>query len=146
MRYRFLSWPFWKPSYQRSKRPVIPSDSHRFPTINGVWFRIADRMTNTKFNQRQEVMALSFANFFSGFFGGMPGTAALVRTALNIKSGATSRLSGIICSVTVTVLALLLLPYFKFLPLPNIASIVVLAAFQMLDVEELQLIYSSTVR
>jgi sulfate permease, SulP family len=102
-------------------------------------------MTNTKFNQRQEVMALSFANFFAGFFGGMPGTAALVRTALNIKSGATSRLSGIICSVTVTVLALLLLPYFKFLPLPNIASIVVLAALQMIDVEELQLVYTSTV-
>jgi len=106
--------------------------------------KIADRMTNTKFNQRQEVMALSFANFFAGFFGGMPGTAALVRTALNIKSGATSRLSGIICSVTVTVLALLLLPYFKFLPLPNIASIVVLAALQMIDLEELQLVYTST--
>ena len=102
-------------------------------------------MTNTKFNQRQEVLALSIANVVAGCFGGIPGTAALARTALNVKSGATSRVSGIICSAAVTFLSLILFPYFKFLPLPSVAAIVVHAALQMVDVEELQNIYHNSV-
>ena len=38
-----------------------------------------------------QVMAVGLANVASGLAGGIPATAALARTALNIKSGATSR-------------------------------------------------------
>jgi sulfate permease, SulP family len=103
-------------------------------------------MTKTKFNQRQEVFAISVANIFSGMFGGIPATAALARTALNIKSGATSRVSGIICSTGVVALSLIFLPYFKFLPLPNIAAILVNVAIRMIEVDEIKHIYSNTVR
>jgi sulfate permease, SulP family len=103
-------------------------------------------MTKTKFNQKQEVFALSLGNVFSGMFGGIPATAALARTALNIKSGATSRVSGIICSAGVAALSLAFLPYFKFLPLPNIAAILVNVAIRMIDFDEIKHIYSNTVR
>jgi hypothetical protein len=102
-------------------------------------------MTKTKFNQRQEVLAISLANIFSGLFGGIPATAALARTALNIKCGATSRVSGIISAFTVILLSLIFLPYFKFLPLPNIAAILVNVAIRMIEVEEIKLIYSNKV-
>jgi MFS superfamily sulfate permease-like transporter len=107
--------------------------------------RIADRMTKTKFNQRQEVFAISLANVIAGIFGGIPATAALARTALNIKSGATSRVSGIICSISVIALSLVFLPYFKFLPLPNIAAILVNVAIRMIEVDEIVHIYHNTV-
>ena len=103
-------------------------------------------MTKTKFNQRQEVFAISIANVMSGMFGGIPATAALARTALNIKSGATSRVSGIICSLSVIALSLVFLPYFKYLPLPNIAAILVNVAIRMIEVDEIKHIYSNTVR
>ena len=102
-------------------------------------------MTKTKFNQRQEVLAISLANIFSGLFGGIPATAALARTALNIKCGATSRVSGIISAFTVILLSLIFLPCFKFLPLPNIAAILVNVAIRMIDIEEIKLIYSNQV-
>src|SRR5262249_10924182 len=47
------------------------------------------------FNQPQEVLAVGLANIAAGVFGGLPATAALARTSLNVKSGATGRTSGI---------------------------------------------------
>ncbi len=107
--------------------------------------RIADRMTKTKFNQRQEVLALSVANVFAGMFGGIPATAALARTALNVKSGATCRVSGIISSISFITLSLIFLPYFKFLPLPNVAAILVNVAMHMFEIDEIIHIYTNKV-
>ena len=47
--------------------------------------RIADGMTKTEHNQRREVISIGIANAISGIMGGIPATAALARTALNIK-------------------------------------------------------------
>ncbi len=103
-------------------------------------------MTKTKFNQRKEVLALSVANVFAGMFGGIPATAALARTALNVKSGATCRVSGIISSITFVTLSLIFLPYFKFLPLPNVAAILVNVAMHMFEIDEIIHIYANKVR
>jgi SulP family sulfate permease len=46
--------------------------------------RIADGMTKTEHDQRQEIFAIGLANILSGIMGGMPATAALARTALSI--------------------------------------------------------------
>ena len=55
--------------------------------------RVADNLTGTKFNQSQEVMGLSVANIVCGAVGATPCTGVLVRTAVNIASGATSKFS-----------------------------------------------------
>jgi hypothetical protein len=47
--------------------------------------RIADGMTHSEHNQRKEVMSIAIANILCGVMGGIPATAALARTALNIK-------------------------------------------------------------
>ncbi len=75
----------------------------------------ADNMTKTHFNQRKEVFSISIANIIGGVCGGIPGTAALARTALNIKSGAKGRVSGVICAVLTMVLSVGLMPYFRYL-------------------------------
>lgn len=87
--------------------------------------RIADRMTKTIFDQKREVLSVSLANLASGFLGGIPATAALARTALNIKSGATSRASGIVNGFSVIILSTALFSAFKFLPLPIVGTILV---------------------
>ena len=97
--------------------------------------KIADTMTNTMFIQTQEVVALATANIFSGIFGGVPTTAALARTALNIRSGATSRLAGIINATGVLVISLALLFVFQYLLLPAIAAILVAVAVRMVEFE-----------
>lgn len=47
--------------------------------------RIADGMTRTEHNQSKEVLSISLSNVLCGVMGGIPATAALARTALNIK-------------------------------------------------------------
>lgn len=97
--------------------------------------KIADGMTHTKHNGRKEMLGLGLANIVSGLMGGMPATAALARTSLNIKTGATKRYSAIISVVNVSIISLFLLEYFKYIPLAVIASILVFVAIQMVERE-----------
>jgi len=97
--------------------------------------KIADGMTGTKYNERKEMLGLGLANIASGLAGGMPATAALARTSLNIKTGATHRTSAVISVLGVATISLVLLGYFKYIPLSVIAAILVFVAIQMVGQE-----------
>jgi len=94
-------------------------------------------MTKTKHDARKEVLGLGIANIVSGIVGGIPATAALARTALNIRSGATSYLSAVVNSVAVFAISLVLLTFFKYLPMCIVASILVVVAIRMIEVEHI---------
>jgi sulfate permease, SulP family len=97
--------------------------------------KIADGMTHTRFDQRKELFGLAIGNIASGVFGGIPATAALARTSLNVKAGAKSKWSGIISSAIVGVVSLILLPYFQYLPLSVVAAILIYVAINMVEAE-----------
>jgi SulP family sulfate permease len=103
--------------------------------------KIADGMTKTKHNKRKEMLGLSLANIASGFAGGMPATAALARTSLNVKTGATSNMSATISSVAVVLISFILLSYYRFIPMAVIASILVFVAINMVEVEHFKAIF-----
>lgn len=104
--------------------------------------KIADKMTKTKSNSRKEMFGLGLANIASGIFGGIPATAALARTSLNVKSGATGKSSAAISSVAVAIISLIFLSYFKYLPLAVVASILVYIAYKMVEMEHFKHIYA----
>ncbi len=104
--------------------------------------KIADAMTKTKYHERKEMLGLSLANIASGIAGGMPATAALARTSLNIKSGATSRVSGIISVISIVLISLFLLSYFRYMPMVVIAAILVYVAIQMVEAEHFLKLYA----
>ncbi|HSG98746.1 MAG TPA: SulP family inorganic anion transporter [candidate division Zixibacteria bacterium] len=95
--------------------------------------QIADHLTKTKFDRPREVFALGIANLGSGLMGGIPATAALARTALNIKSGATDRTAGVISAIALGVISLFLITFFKLLPLAVIAAILTIVALGMVE-------------
>jgi len=97
--------------------------------------KIADGVTLTKHNKRKEMVGLGLANIVSGMAGGIPATAALARTALNIRSGSTDKMSATISSICIAVIALLLITYFHYLPLAVVAAILVFVAFRMVEAE-----------
>jgi len=99
--------------------------------------RIADGMTKSEHNQRREVLGLGISNVICGVFGGIPATAALARTALNIKSGATSRISAFINCLSVLLISAVALPLFKFIPMPTIAALLVMTAYRMLALDHM---------
>lgn len=95
--------------------------------------KIADGMTKTKHRSRKEVLGVGLANIFSGIFGGIPATAALARTTLNVKSNANDKMSATISSVLIFIISAVLLSFFKYLPMPIVASILVFTAVQMVE-------------
>ncbi len=97
--------------------------------------KIADGMTKTKHNKRKEMLGLGLANVASGLAGGLPATAALARTSLNIRSGGTHKTSAVIHAVFVAIISLLLLSAFKYIPLAVIASILVAVSIRMVEQE-----------
>lgn len=105
--------------------------------------KIADGMTKTKHNTRKEVLGTGLANIFSGLFGGIPATAALARTSLNVKSGANDKMSATISSLSIVVISVALLSIFKYLPLPVVASILIFTATQMVEKEHFEKIYKN---
>ncbi|MCX7997082.1 MAG: SulP family inorganic anion transporter [Patescibacteria group bacterium] len=98
--------------------------------------KIADGMTRTKHNARKEMLGLGLANVVTGLMGGIPATAALARTSLNIKSNATDRMSAVISSIAIAVISLVLLQYFVYIPLAVIAAILVFVAFRMVEMHQ----------
>jgi len=95
--------------------------------------KIADTMTHTKHDARKEMLGLGLANLVSGFVGGMPATAALARTSLNIKTRATHKSAAAINVFFIVILSLFFLAYFTYIPLAVIAAILVYVAVQMIE-------------
>lgn len=95
--------------------------------------KIADGMTHTRHNSHQEILGLGLANIVSGLLGGIPATAALARTALNIKTGATNHASAALSSIFMILISLLIFNCFKFMPMAVIAAILVYIAISMIE-------------
>jgi SulP family sulfate permease len=99
----------------------------------GVSATIADKMTGTVHNPRREVLGLALGNVASGIFGGIPSTAALARTSLNIKSGADHKTAGMINAACIVVISFVFLSSFKYIPMAVIAAILVYVAYQLIE-------------
>lgn len=92
---------------------------------------VADGMTNSKHNSNKELIGQGIANIITPLFGGIPATGAIARTATNIKSGATSPMSGIIHGVFVLATLLLLAPFAVHIPLASLAPVLMIVAWNM---------------
>jgi SulP family sulfate permease len=103
--------------------------------------KIADGMTGTKHDKQKEMLGLGLANIASGLAGGIPATAALARTSLNIKSGGTHKTAAAVSSISVAIISLIFLGYFQFIPLPVIAAILVFVAIRMVEREHFARLY-----
>lgn len=94
---------------------------------------VADGMTDSKHNSNRELVGQGVANIVTPLFGGIPATGAIARTATNIKSGAVSRLSGVIHGVFVLVTVLAFAPYASNIPLASMAPVLMVVAWNMAE-------------
>ncbi len=92
---------------------------------------VADGMTGDKHDSNTELTAQGIANVASVFFGGIPATGAIARTATNIKAGAVSPVSGIIHALTLFLFMIFLAPVAAKIPLASLAGVLIIVAFDM---------------
>lgn len=97
---------------------------------------VADGMTHTRHDSNQELIGQGIANIVTPFFGGIPATGAIARTATNIRSGSVSPISGIIHGISVAIILLTLSPLASRIPLASMAPILMVVAWNMSERKE----------
>lgn len=92
---------------------------------------VADGMIGSKHRSNMELVAQGLANIGSALFGGIPATGAIARTAANVKNGGRTPIAGIVHSIVVLVILVILMPYASLIPMPTIAAILFVVAYNM---------------
>lgn len=92
---------------------------------------VADGMIGGKHRSDMELIAQGAGNIASALFGGIPATGAIARTAANIKNGGRTPVAGMVHSITLVIVLVLLMPYAGMIPMPTIAAILFIVAYNM---------------
>lgn len=92
---------------------------------------VADSMVNSKHRSNMELIAQGAGNITSALFGGIPATGAIARTAANVKNGGRTPIAGMVHSVTLLLILVVLMPYAALIPMPTIAAILFMVAYNM---------------
>lgn len=92
---------------------------------------VADSIIHSKHNSNMELVAQGIGNIGSALFGGIPATGAIARTAANIKNGGRTPVAGMVHAIVLVLVLVLLMPYAALIPMPTIAAILFMVAYNM---------------
>lgn len=92
---------------------------------------IADSITKTRHQPNRELIGQGLGNIIVPFFGGITATAALARTAANIKAGAFSPLAAIFHSLAILIIIVLFASWLAWLPMASLAALLLVVAWHM---------------
>lgn len=94
---------------------------------------VSDGMIKDKHNSNTELIAQGVGNICSGLFGGIPATGAIARTAANVKNGGRTPVAGIVHAAVLLLVLVVLMPYAAWIPMPVIAAILFMVAYNMCE-------------
>ncbi len=92
---------------------------------------VADGMIGGKHRSNTELIGQGIANIITPFFGGIPATGAIARTATNVKNGGRTPIAGIVHAITLLLIMLFLGSWAKLIPMPCLAGILIVVAYNM---------------
>ncbi len=98
---------------------------------------VLDNMTNTKHHSNNELLAQGLGNIASPFLGGITATAAIARSAANVKSGAVSPIASVVHALLVLFALLFFANALSYLPLSSMAALLLVVAWNMADVPQI---------
>ena len=94
---------------------------------------VADNMTRTRHSSNKELIGQGIGNTVAGLFGGVPGAGATMRTAINIRTGGLTKLSGITHSILLLAVVVSLGPLASQIPHAVLAGILVKTGYDIID-------------
>ncbi len=97
---------------------------------------VADGMIGSRHNSNMELVAQGVGNIASALFGGIPATGAIARTAANIKNGGRTPVAGMVHAIVLLLVLLVLMPLASYIPMPAIAAILFVVAYNMSEWRE----------
>ena len=94
---------------------------------------VSDGMIDDRHNSNTELIAQGVGNICSGLFGGIPATGAIARTAANVKNGGRTPVAGMVHALVLLLILVVLMPYAAWIPMPIIAAILFMVAYNMCE-------------
>jgi SulP family sulfate permease len=101
---------------------------------------VADSLTKQKHNSNRELFGQGLGNTLCALTGSLAGAGATMRTVINIKSGGTTKLSGVTHSIVLLLIVLFLAPLASQIPLAVLAGILIKVGLDILDYKFLKVI------
>ncbi len=92
---------------------------------------VADGMSGKRHNPNDELIGQGLGNMVVPFFGGIPATAAIARTAANVRAGGSLPLASVVHSIFILLAILLLAPLLAYVPMASIAALLIVVAWNM---------------
>lgn len=107
--------------------------------------RVASTMSPTgAYDPDRELVGQGLASLGSAFFGGMPATGAIARTAVNVRAGGRTRLAAVTHAVVLLGIIAVVAAPVGFVPLAALAGVLMVTALRMIDVATARIILRST--
>ncbi|MCM2324975.1 MAG: SulP family inorganic anion transporter [Candidatus Woesearchaeota archaeon] len=103
---------------------------------------VCDGMTATKHNPNKELVAQGITNMVVPFFGGMPVTAAIARSAVNIREGAKTNMAGVIHGIFLLAYMLFFGSLIALVPKAFLAGVLMVVSIRMINIHEIKTIFS----
>ncbi|AZM64923.1 sodium-independent anion transporter [Streptomyces sp. WAC 01420] len=106
---------------------------------------VADGMTvGQRHDPDRELFGQGIANIAAPLFGGVPATGAIARTAVNVRTGATSRLASLTHAGVLAVIVFAAAPLVSRIPLAALAGVLLATAVRMVEVGSLRAMSRAT--
>ena len=92
---------------------------------------VTDGLMGERHDSNQELIGEGIANIFCGIFGAAPVAGAVARASNSVKSGGRTPIAGIVHSIVVTIILLCMMPLAGYIPMPTLAAVLILVAYNM---------------
>jgi len=94
---------------------------------------VADNMTRTRHNSNRELIGQGIGNVVAGLFGGIASAGATMRTVINIRTGGTTKISGMLHSLFLLAIVIVLAPLAANIPHTVLAGILIKTGWDIID-------------
>lgn len=105
---------------------------------------VADGMTlKEKHDSNKELIGQGIGNIAAPFFGGIPATGAIARTAVNVRNGGKTKLSGMLHSLFILIIMFFFAGIASQIPLSALAGILMMTSIRMVEIENTKAVFRS---
>ncbi len=104
---------------------------------------VADNMTRSQHHSEQELIGQGIGNMISGFFGGLPGAGATMRTVVNIRAGGQTPISGAVHALVLLVAVLGAGGAAEHIPLAVLAGLLIKVGWDIIDWSFIRRVHSA---
>ncbi len=140
--------PLSTPDFSYSTITSLASEAFAVAMLGLIEAVSISRSIASKSNQRisasQEFMGQGLSNIVGSFFSSYAASGSFTRSGVNYSAGAQTPLSAIFAAIFLMLIVLLVAPLTAYLPVPAMAGVILLVAYNLIDLNQIKHILSSS--